>query len=554
MTLISVLIITVIVTAVAFDFVNGWNDSANAIATVVATRVMSPTVAVLMAAVLNLAGAMIGVEVADTMSKFIRFGPKYRPGLVAEYHAGDQSVTRVDPEIAFSWNDSSPDAELPGGPFEVKWSGFLWVRDAAKLRLHASVQGDVVIELKGERVLEGSSEEPQWLDSEELDLKAGEIPLEVTFRKTLPTAQLKLAWSSDTLAREPIPDELLLRDKPLDALVVSEKKQEQFDYVTKEAALVVVVAALISGAIWAGLMTVFGMPISGSHSLIGGVVGAGVAAAGTKVLVGAVIKKTLLAMLFAPLMGFIVAYFFYVALIWLTVKWRPTTMNQSFGKLQIVSASWMAFTHGTNDAQKVMGIITMALIAGGFQHSNPKSAPKNLGSGSAVTRSVSEGEGFARADSSSLPREAPAIADAAEDRVAPGLPGKFAAPVRDGNFYVQFWVQILCAAAIGVGTAVGGWGVIKTLGHHLTKLGPPEGFAAETSAAIVLTMTAWLGVPTSTTHTITGSILGLGATRGMSSVRWGLGEKIILAWVFTLPSTIMMGGGMYWLLAKLLRV
>lgn len=495
MTLISILIITVIVTALAFDFVNGWNDSANAIATVVATRVMSPTVAVIMAAVLNLAGAMVGVEVADTMSKFIRFGPKYRPGLVAEYHAGDQSVIRIDPEIGFAWNDDSPDSELSGGPFDAKWQGFLWVKEPTKLRLHASVQGDVAIELKGKKVLEGSSEQPQWQSSEELDLKAGEIPLAVTFRKTQTNAQLKLAWSSGPSAREPIPDELLLRDKSLDSLVVSEKRQEPFDYVTKEAALVIVVAALISGAIWAGLMTVFGMPISGSHSLIGGVIGAGVAAAGTKVLVGSIIKKTLLAMLFAPLMGFVVAYFFYVALIWLTVKWRPTTMNQSFGRLQIVSASWMAFTHGTNDAQKVMGIITMALIAGGFQIPNP-----------------------------------------------------------DGSFHVMLWVQFACATAIGVGTAVGGWGVIKTLGHHLTKLGPPEGFAAETSAALVLTITAAIGVPTSTTHTITGSILGLGATRGMSSVRWGLGEKIVLAWVFTLPSTIMMGGGLYWLLAKLLRL
>jgi PiT family inorganic phosphate transporter len=132
--------------------------------------------------------------------------------------------------------------------------------------------------------------------------------------------------------------------------------------------------------------------------------------------------------------------------------------------------------------------------------------------------------------------------------------GGFQAPEIGGKFHVQTWVQVACAAAIGIGTAVGGWKVIKTLGHHLTKLGPAEGFAAETSAAIVLTIAAALGVPTSTTHTITGSILGLGATRGMSSVRWGLGEKIILAWVFTLPSTIMMGGGLYWLLAKALRV
>ncbi len=495
MTLISILIVTVIVTALAFDFVNGWNDSANAIATVVATRVMSPTVAVIMAAVLNLVGAMAGVEVADTMSKFIRFGPKYRPGLVAEYRVGEKSIVRIDQDIAFAWGDESPDSELAAEPFETKWRGFLAVKKPAKLRLHAQVQGDVRIELKGQRVLEGSSEQPQWIRGDEFDATAAEMPLLVTFHKTQPAAHLKLAWSSDSMERETVPEDALVRDRPLDLFVTDAKRVEQFDYVSREAALIVVVAALISGAIWAGIMTIFGMPISGSHSLIGGVIGAGVAAAGTKVLVGAVIKKTLLAMLFAPLLGFFVAYFFYVALIWLTVKWRPSTMNRSFGKLQILSASWMAFTHGTNDAQKVMGIITMALIAGGYQPADP-----------------------------------------------------------EGKFHVLLWVQVVCAAAIGVGTAVGGWGVIKTLGHHLTKLGPPEGFAAETSAAIVLTFAATWGVPTSTTHTITGSILGLGATRGMSSVRWGLGEKIVLAWVFTLPSTIMMGGGLYWVLAKLLRL
>jgi PiT family inorganic phosphate transporter len=340
MSVLTTLIIAVIVMALVFDFVNGWNDSANAIATVVATRVMSPTAAVLMAAVLNLAGAMIGTEVADTMSKIIRTSPAF-----------------------------------------------------------ASQQG----------------------------------------------------------------------------------------------ILVIVMAGLLSAAIWAAIMTVMGMPISGSHSLIGGVVGAGVAAAGTRILIGSNIQKTLLAMLLAPALGFVVSYFFYVGMIRLTARWRPTTMNQVFGRLQLFSASWMAFTHGTNDAQKVMGIITLALLSGGFQQQDPS-----------------------------------------------------------GKFHVQLWVQLICAIAISIGTAVGGWKVIKTLGHHLTKLGPPEGFAAETSAAIVLTIAATFGIPTSTTHTITGSILGLGATRGMSSVKWGLGEKIVLAWIFTLPSTIAMGGLLYWIFSRLI--
>jgi PiT family inorganic phosphate transporter len=333
----AALIVILVVLALLFDFVNGWNDSANAIATVIATRVLSPVSAVILASVLNLAGAMVGAKVADTVAKIIY----------------------ID-------------------------------------RTHLS-DGRTV--------------------------------------------------------------------------------------------LVIVIAGLLAAAAWAALMTVMGMPISGSHSLIGGVIGSAVAAAGVDVLHTEKVTETLLAILLAPTMGFFAAYFFYIALVWLTVRWKPTTMNQAFGKLQVLSASWMAFTHGTNDAQKVMGIITLALVAGGFQ-----TAPE------------------------------------------------------DDKFVPQLWVRIACAAAISVGTAVGGWKVIKTLGHHLTKLGPPEGFAVETSASLVLTLTAWLGVPTSTTHTITGSILGLGATRGMVSVRWGLGEKIILAWIFTLPATATLGGAIYWVL------
>lgn len=331
----TLLVIIVVSMALLFDFVNGWNDSANAIATVVATRVLSPFTAVILAAVLNLAGAMIGNEVANTMSKMIH---------VSTTTAADQ-----------------------------------------------------------------------------------------------------------------------------------------------ETVMVIIICGLLSASVWAAAMTFLGMPISGSHSLIGGVVGSAVAASGVRILVGENVAKTLLAMLVAPVLGFVAAYFFYVLLIRLTDTWRPSTLTRTFGKLQMGSAGWMAFTHGTNDAQKVMGIITMALVAGGFHEASS-----------------------------------------------------------EGDFVVPLWVQVACAVAISFGTAAGGWKVIKTLGHHLTKLGPPEGFAAETGAALILTIAAGLGIPTSTTHTITGAILGVGATRGASSVKWGLGEKIILAWVFTLPITAAMGGTLFY--------
>ncbi len=356
----TVLAVVVVAMALLFDFVNGWNDSANAIATVVGTRVLSPFSAVILAAVLNLIGAMVGTEVANTMAKMIDVPPS-----------------------------------------------------------------------------------PQNLSKEE-------------FEKLPPPAQ----------AEE----------------VKAIKNGRKI--------LIVVVSGLLGAALWAAGMTLLGMPISGSHSLIGGIVGAAVAASGVEILVASNVVKTLAAMLIAPVLGFTIAYLFYVGLIWLTHQLRPSTMNKWFGKLQIASASLMAFTHGTNDAQKVMGIITLALIAGGFQDN----------------------------------------------------------PGAEIKYPVQFWVKISCGLAISIGTAVGGWKVIKTLGHHLTKLGPPEGFAAETSASLVLSLAAWSGIPTSTTHTITGSILGVGATRGMSTVKWGLGEKIVLAWIFTLPITAALGGTIYWLL------
>ena len=360
LTTLAVLAVIVVGMALVFDFVNGWNDSANAIATVVGTRVLSPLRAVMLAAVFNLGGAMVGTEVANTMAKLIH---------------------------------------LPAAP------------------------------------------------------------------------------------QNPSPEQLA-------QWTPQEKKAEEVARERARNMMIIIVAGLMSAAVWAAAMTLFGLPISGSHSLIGGILGSAVAASGVEMLVASNVGKTLLAMLVAPALGLGVAYLFYVGLIRLTNRLRPSTMNRVFGRLQLVSASWMAFAHGTNDAQKVMGIITMALLAGGLQ-----------------------------------------------------------AASAGGEFEVQLWVKISCALVISIGTAVGGWKVIKTLGHHLAKLGPTEGFAAETSASLVLTLAAWLGIPTSTTHTITGSILGVGATRGISSVRWGLGEKIMLAWLFTLPSTAALGGALYWLLS-----
>jgi PiT family inorganic phosphate transporter len=323
------LIFAVVITALVFDFTNGWNDSANAIATVVSTRVLTPTQAVLLAAVLNVAGAFAFTAVAKTVAKGI-----------------------VDP--------------------------------------------DAVTQL-------------------------------------------------------------------------------------------LVLAALIAGIGWNAWMTLVGLPVSASHALIGGLVGAGLAQGGLAIVQLSGIRVVLLAMLISPLAGFIVSWLMMKLVYYVTGNWPPHQVNKYFRSLQLLSVSYMSFTHGSNDGQKVMGIITLALYAGGY------------------------------------------------------LP----------TIEIPIWVKFAAAIAIGLGTMAGGWNVIKTLGMKMLHLKPVHGFAAETGASLVLTASAHFGVPVSTTHTITGSILGVGAATRIKAVRWGVAGKIIYAWVFTLPGTIVISYLAYSILSRI---
>ncbi|MCC7014550.1 MAG: inorganic phosphate transporter [Planctomycetes bacterium] len=320
-----VLIVAVVIAALAFDYTNGWNDSANAIATVVSTRVLSPGRAVILAALLNFGGAFVSEEVAKTIGT----------GLV----------------------------------------------------------------------------DPQFVSQ------------------------------------------------------------------------AVVLASMIAAAMWVGTMTFIGMPISGSHSLIGSLIGAATMARGWEIVHFAGLKKVLIAMLLSPLLGLALGFLLMWALLWIIRRWGPGRVQGVFGKAQLASVSWMAWEHGSNDAQKVMGVITLALVAGGFQ--------------------------------------------------------------AQGDHSIPLWVKLACATAMGVGTAAGGWKVIRTLGSGLIKIQPIHGFAAETAASATLMTAAQLGVPVSTTHTITGAIMGVGATKRLSAVRWGLGGKILLAWVFTLPMTALISAATY---------
>lgn len=249
-----------------------------------------------------------------------------------------------------------------------------------------------------------------------------------------------------------------------------------------------VVAGAMGGAILWNLFTLLlGLPTSSSHALIGGLVGAAVAHGGWRVVQFKGLRAILEAMVLSPLFGFAMGFVIMVSVSWIFFKVPRGVATKIFSRLQLLSASFMAFSHGANDAQKVMGVITLALVASG------------------------------QLTSSEVPT----------------------------------WVIVACALAMGLGTTVGGWRIVRTLGMNIVKLEPVHGFAAETGAASVLLFTAHFGLPVSTTHTITSSILGVGATKRLSAVRWGLTSKILSAWIFTLPGAGLLGAAFYALLASL---
>ena len=319
---IPLLLIVIIITALVFDFTNGAHDCANAIASVVSTKVLSPRVAVTMAAVLNLAGALLGTEVAHTLGAGI-----------------------VRPEI-----------------------------------------------VSGSQIL--------------------------------------------------------------------------------------VLAGLFGAIFWNSFTWYFGIPSSSSHALIGGLIGAAVAHAGPDALNAmSIVKKVLLPLVLSPLAGFCVGAVIMSLIIFIFSRLRRQTAKGFFRKAQMCSAGFMALSHGLNDAQKTMGVITLALLIFG----------------------------------------------------------------QIGTFSVPFWVKLACALAMAAGTSVGGWKIVKTMGHKIFKLEPQHGFAAESSASLVIAGASMLGAPISTTHTITACIFGVGSTKRLSAVRWGVAGNLIIAWVLTLPAAATVG-------------
>lgn len=320
-----IVLILIVALGLAFDFVNGFHDTANAIATSVATRVLSPGRAVSMAAVLNVVGALTGTAVATTVGRGI-----------------------VPPEVA--------------------------------------------------------------------------------------TQQL-------------------------------------------------VAAALISAIAWNLLTWWRAIPSSSSHALIFSIVGAGIAAGGADAIQIGGLTRTFQGLVFSPVLGFLVALLLLMVLFWIVARWRPLTVSRVFGRLQVVSAAYMAFSHGSNDAQKTMGVLTMALAS---YH---------------------------------------------------GWSGE--------EWQVPLWVILAAATAMGLGTAMGGWRIVRTMGLRVVELRPIDGFAAETAAATVIETASRFGIPVSTTHVISSAILGVGTTKNASAVRWGIAGRIVTAWVITIPACVVLAYAVY---------
>jgi inorganic phosphate transporter, PiT family len=273
---------------------------------------------------------------------------------------------------------------------------------------------------------------------------------------------------------------------------VAQTVSETIDAPDGSSGLVVILAGLIGAIVWNLITWYLGLPSSSTHALIGGLVGAGLASSSV-VHWNSIVERVVIPMVISPVVGFSVAFILMVGILWSFRRRAPGRTNRGFRMAQTVSASAMALGHGLQDAQKTMGVIVLALVTGGFQASTEE-----------------------------------------------GIPG---------------WVVFSAAAAISLGTYAGGWRIMRTLGRRVIELDPPRGFAAETTAASVLYLAAYgFHAPISTTQTITSAIMGVGATRRLSAVRWGVAGNIATAWVLTIPMAATMAAVTYWVLQIIIEL
>jgi PiT family inorganic phosphate transporter len=250
----------------------------------------------------------------------------------------------------------------------------------------------------------------------------------------------------------------------------------------------VVFGALMGAIAWNLITWALGIPSSSSHALVGGLVGAGISKSGFSAIVWHGLLPTTIAIVASPVVGFLLALLMVLILSWIFVRSTPFAVDRTFQRLQFISASLYSLGHGGNDAQKTMGIIAVLLFSQG-----------HLGS----------------------------------------------------HFYVPYWVVLACQLAMALGTLFGGWRIVKTMGSKITRLTPMQGFCAEAGGSITLFAATWLGIPVSTTHTITGSIIGVGAARKISAVRWSVANNIVVAWIVTIPASALIAALFYWIAVAL---
>jgi len=258
------------------------------------------------------------------------------------------------------------------------------------------------------------------------------------------------------------------------------------ELITGSVGLLVVIAATLTVIIWSTVAWFYGIPTSESHELVAGLAGAGLAVAGPSVLLWAGWQKVLVGLGFSTVLGFSLGAVIMTGLYWILRRARPSFVRSVFSRLEILSAAFLAFSHGSNDGQKFMGIFTLALVLGG----------------------------------------------------------------KMASFAVPLWVMLLCGSVMGIGTALGGWRIMRTVGFRITKLESVHGFAATSSGAIAILLASRFGIPLSTTHCISTSIMGVGATRRFSAVRWGVARSIVMTWIVTFPACAALG----WTIASLLKI
>ncbi|OQX12555.1 MAG: hypothetical protein BWK76_17505 [Desulfobulbaceae bacterium A2] len=443
----SLLVILIVFFALAFDYINGFHDTANAIATVVSTRVLSPRNAIIMAACLNFVGALASTQVARTVASGLVDTARF---LVDDIRQPAALAIRLQ-------TPADPLARYLAAQMSEQTRELLVRTDAPAKELRDALANEL------NRVLKRS-------DLYEAERFSG-IQLK---DKIVEDAQRsdrlkpeKLATINRTLLESALPDQLA-------------SNQQVFQ--------LVILAALIGAIVWNLLTWYFGIPSSSSHALIGGLCGAAIIHGGLSlVLWDGILKKVLIPLVGSPTFGFLIGFILMTSIARVLANVHPERVSSTFRNLQIFSAAAMALTHGLNDAQKSMGIITMALVS---------------------ARILTE-------------------------------------PV------VPTWVILSCALAMALGTSAGGWRIIKTMGHKIIRLEPVHGFAAETSSAIVLFATSHFGMPVSTTHVISGCIFGVGSSKRLSAVRWGVAQNIITAWVLTLPASALVAALSYKLLGLL---